>query len=182
MPTKEQKAVGRMLAAKLLDDHVSGDDPEWQEARALMGAASDDKPKTKKKPKPRVYHQLGRPMNTPEKLREREWRQKCYPEMIERGLRNADMALELGVSRSVISFDLQRMELSAHQRMHWRVTNMNTGEVSYYPSISEMHAKTPIRGTILTDTEPITRGPWLITYGDWFQDSKGNWREAPEDD
>lgn len=28
MPTKEQKAVGRMLAAKLLDDHVSGDDPD----------------------------------------------------------------------------------------------------------------------------------------------------------
>lgn len=182
MPTKAQQATGRMLAAKLLDAHIPADSPAWEPVRAMLtgGEEAPVKEKTKRKPALRVYHQLGRPVGTAQKQRMQRRRKELYPEMIERGLSNADMSAELNVSRSVVSYDLQRLGLHAHHRMRWRVTNTTTQEVRYYSSVEELHGMTHIRITLDAATTREAFGPWLIEHGYWFKDSKGNWREVPE--
>jgi hypothetical protein len=185
MPTKNEKRQAQKLIDYLLDNDVPQSDPAWTQARILMGIGEEQpkaEPKPKRRPVATKYHNApGRPANLSAKKREMARRKQLYPEMIDRGLRNVDMAMELGISRSVVSHDLALLGLHAHQRMYWRVTNVDTGKVTHYTSIDMLNAAMRVRPELKAGHSVILVGPWTIEHGCWYQDSKGVWREAPNE-
>lgn len=171
MTHKERQTVGRLLAAKLLDKRVPEDAPEWQQVRELLGASNESKPG----PAP------SKVKGTRQKQHEAMARRKKeYPKLIEEGYNNVQMEKILKISRSVVSHDLMRFGLQAHQRYHWRVTNTATKNTEYYINSSSLQADTKIVKALWRIDRQAVVGPWLIERGCWYQDANDNWHEAPK--
>lgn len=172
MTHKERQTVGRLLAVKLLDKRVPDDAPEWQQVRELLGASNESKPgpatSSKVKGTRKKQHEaMAR-------------RKKEYPKLIEEGYNNVQMEKILKISRSVVSHDLMRFGLQAHQRYHWRATNTATGKTGYYTSPAAIRSDTNVTKALWCIDRQAVVGPWLIERGCWYQDSQGNWYEAPK--
>ena len=172
MTHKERQALGRRMAIKLLDKRIAEDAPEWQQVRELLGASNESKPGPAPLPKAK---------GTRQKQHEAmERRRKKYPKLIEEGYNNVQMEKKLGISRSVVSHDLMRFGLQAHQRYRWRATNTATGKTGYYTTPTAMRSDTNITKALWRIDKQAVVGPWLIQRGCWYQDSQGNWHEAPK--
>lgn len=170
MTHKERQKAGRLLAIKLLNDHVPDDSPEWRKVRDLLGAKNESKPGPVGSSKTKGNRQKKHEMMAR--------RKKEYPKLIEKGYNNAQMGKILKISRSVISHDLMRFGLQAHQRYHWRATNTATGKTGYYTSPAAIRSDTNVTKALWCIDRQAVVGPWLIERGCWYQDSKGVWREA----
>lgn len=131
------------------------------------------------KPMDTIKRRLGRFVIEKQKARDR--RLKLYEPMVERGLRNVDMAQELGISSTVVAHDLRLLGIHAHRWMHWRLINANTGQVTYYASISEMRAVRHFHTELVPDRSKMILGAWTIEHGAWYQDKHGEWQEAPNE-
>jgi hypothetical protein len=172
MTHKERQTAGRLLATKLLDKRIPEDAPEWQQVRELLGASDESKPGPAPSPKAK---------GTRKKQHEAMARRKKeYPKLIEEGYNNVQMEKKLGISRSVVSHDLMRFGLQAHQRYHWRATNTATGKTGYYTTPTAMRSDTNVTKALWCIDRQAVVGPWLIERGCWYQDSQGNWYEAPK--
>ncbi|MCT2909443.1 hypothetical protein EFT87_12355 [Schleiferilactobacillus harbinensis] len=172
MTHKERQKAGRLLAVKLLDKRIPEDAPEWKQVRELLGASNESKPGPVKSSKAK---------GTRQKQHEAMVRRKKeYPKLIEEGYNNVQMEKILKISRSVVSHDLMRFGLQTHQRYHWRATNTVTKNTGYYTTASSMQADTKIVKALWRIDRQAVVGPWLIERGCWYQDSQGNWYEAPK--
>ena len=172
MTHKERQKAGRLLAIKLLNKNVPDDSPDWQKVRDLLGAKNESKPGPVGSSKAK---------GTRQKQHEAMARRKReYPKLIEEGYNNVQMEKILKISRSVVSHDLMRFGLQAHQRYHWRVTNTVTKSTSYYTRSSSLQADTKIVKALWCIDRHAVVGPWLIERGCWYQDANDNWHEAPK--
>ena len=171
MTHKERQALGRRMAIKLLDKRIAEDAPEWQQVRELLGASNESKPG----PAPSKVKGTRQKQHEAMARRKRE-----YPKLIEEGYNNVQMEKILKISRSVVSHDLMRFGLQAHQRYHWRVTNTVTKSTSYYTRSSSLQADTKIVKALWCIDRHAVVGPWLIERGCWYQDANDNWHEAPK--
>jgi hypothetical protein len=170
MTHKERQKTGRLLAIKLLNKNVPDDSPDWQKVRDLLGAKNESKPGPVGSSKAK---------GTRKKQHEAMARRKReYPKLIEEGYNNSQMEKILKISRSVVSHDLMRFGLQAHQRYHWRATNTATGKTGYYTSPAAIRSDTNVTKALWCIDRQAVVGPWLIERGCWYQDSKGVWREA----
>ena len=171
MTHKERQKAGRLLAAKLLDERLPEDAPEWKQVRELLGASNESKPG----PAP------SKVKGTRQKQHEAMARRKKeYPKLIEEGYNNVQMEKILKISRSVVSHDLMRFGLQAHQRYHWRATNTATGKTGYYTTPTAMRSDTNVTKALWRIDRQAVVGPWLIERGCWYQDANDNWHEAPK--
>lgn len=171
MTHKERQTVGRLLAAKLLDKRVPEDAPEWQQVRELL--CSKKEKKANKHPA-KVSGTKKRQLEAIKK------RKQIYPRLIEQGYANWQIGAKLGISRSVVSHDLMRFGLQAHQRYYWRSTNTATGKTGYYTSPATMRSDTNVTKALWRIDRQAVVGPWLIERGCWYQDANDNWHEAPK--
>ena len=171
MTHKERQKVGRLLAIKLLNNNEPEDAPEWQQVRELLCG------KKEKKENKRPAKVNGTKKRQLEAIKKRK---QIYPRLIEQGYASYQIAAELGISRSVVSHDLMRFGLQAHQRYRWRVTNTVNKCTSYYISVSSLQADTKIVKTLWRIGKKAVVGPWLIERGCWYQDANDNWHEAPK--
>jgi hypothetical protein len=171
MTHKERQTVGRLLAAKLLDKRVPEDAPEWQQVRELLGGIKE------KKANKRPAKISGTKKRQLEAIKKRK---QIYPRLIDQGYASYQIAAELGISRSVVSHDLMRFGLQAHQRYRWRATNTATGKTGYYTSPVDMRSDTHVTKALWRIDRQAVVGPWLVERGCWYQDSQGNWYEAPK--
>ena len=171
MTHKERQTVGRLLAAKLLDKRVPEDAPEWQQVRELLGGVKE------KKANKRPAKVSGTKKRQLEAIKKRK---QIYPRLIEQGYANWQIGAKLGISRSVVSHDLMRFGLQAHQRYYWRATNTVTKKTGYYTRSSSLQADTKIVKALWCIDREAVIGPWLVERGCWYQDSQGNWYEAPK--
>lgn len=171
MTHKERQTVGRLLAVKLLDKNVPEDAPEWKQVRELLCG------KKEKKANKRPAKVSGTKKRQLEAIKKRK---QIYPRLIEQGYASWQIAAKLGISRSVVSHDLMRFGLQAHQRYYWRATNTVTGKTGYYTSPAAMRSDTNVTKALWRIDRQAVVGPWLIERGCWYQDSQGNWYEAPK--
>lgn len=171
MTHKERQKVGRLLAIKLLNNNVPDDAPEWQQVRELLCG------KKEKKVNKRPAKVNGTKKRQLEAIKKRK---QIYPRLIEQGYASYQIAAELEISRSVVSHDLMRFGLQTHQRYSWRATNTVTKNTGYYTRSSSLQADTTIVKTLWRIDRKAVVGPWLIERGCWYQDSQGNWYEAPK--
>lgn len=171
MTHKERQTVGRLLAVKLLDKNVPEDAPEWKQVRELLCG------KKEKKTNKRQAKVSGTKKRQLEAIKKRK---QIYPRLIEQGYASWQIAAKLGISRSVVSHDLMRFGLQAHQRYYWRSTNTATKNTEYYINSSSLQAATKIVKALWRIDRKAVVGPWLVERGTWYQDSQGNWYEAPK--
>ncbi|WP_367368244.1 hypothetical protein [Schleiferilactobacillus harbinensis] len=171
MTHKERQKVGRLLAIKLLNNNVPEDAPEWQQVRELLCG------KKEKKANKRPAKVSGTKKRQLEAIKKRK---QIYPRLIEQGYANWQIGAKLGICRSVVSHDLMRFGLQAHQRYHWRATNTATKNTGYYINASSLQADTRIVKALWRIDRQAVVGPWLIERGCWYQDGQGNWYEAPK--
>lgn len=172
MTHRERQKVGRLLAIKLLNKHAPKDAPEWKQVRDLLGASNESKPRSAKSHKTK---------GTRKKQRETiARRKKEYPKLIKEGYNNVQMGKILKTSRSSVSHDLMRLGLRAHQHYHWRATNTVTKKTGFYINVSSLQADTKIVKALWRVDKRAVVGPWIVERGCWYQDSHGNWYEAPK--
>lgn len=171
MTHKERQTVGRLLAAKLLDKRIPEDAPEWQQVRELLCSRKE------KKANKRPAKVSGTKKRQLEAIKKRK---QIYPRLIDQGYANWQIGAKLGISRSVVSHDLMRFGLQAHQRYRWRATNTATKNTEYYINSSSLQADTKIVKTLWRIDRQAVVGPWLIERGCWYQDANDNWHEAPK--
>ena len=171
MTHKERQTAGRLLAIKLLNKNVPDDAPEWTQVRELLCG---------KKEKKENKHPAKVNGTKKRQLEAIKNRKQIYPRLIEQGYASCQIGAKLGISRSVVSHDLMRFGLQTHQRYHWRATNTVTKNTGYYTRSSSLQADTKIVKALWIIDKQAVVGPWLIERGCWYQDSQGNWYEAPK--
>ena len=171
MTNKVRKILGRGMAIKLLDERLPEDAPEWKQVRELLCIREE------KKANKRPAKVSGIKKRQLEAIKKRK---QIYPSLIEQGYANWQIGAKLGISRSVVSHDLMRFGLQAHQRYRWRATNTATGKTGYYTTPTAMRSDTNVTKALWRIDKQAVVGPWLIERGCWYQDSQGNWYEAPK--
>jgi hypothetical protein len=188
--TKEQRALAVKTLLELAKHHVPESDPAWEKNRELVGFGNQ-KPGPNKQQRPKQLghvnkaNRSGKPASTSDKRKEMDRRWILLPKLIDRGYDGRQIAEYFGVSKSVIYHDIDMLRLKTRPRRHWHVTNTDTHHTEYYASYRELNAVVPIHDRLNADElnadELITVvGPWRIEYGTWYQDSQGNWYEAPK--
>ncbi|MEE6716129.1 hypothetical protein [Schleiferilactobacillus harbinensis] len=185
-PTKDQQNQALRTLLEMAENNVPESDPAWNKNREIVGfdrrkPGANKQGRCKQLSHVKKANRPGKPASTSDKRKEMDRRRILLPKLIDRGYNGRQIAEYFGVSKSVIYHDIDMLKLKTRPRRHWRVTNTDTHHTEYYASFGELNAVAHIHDRLNADELITVVGPWRIEYGTWYQDSQGNWYEAPNE-